>query len=572
VTGGKLVQDTKDVEAKLTKEVLSFCNHIVHPCEIVAACKRNDFAPILPATKRISQILIIVRNFQSKLMNLAKAFDGANLSILVVDTWVFERDVDRGFLGEALAGALIFPYTALENPDYLHSQEVILKKRLITELLQSLVLDFPELSYELHMKPEYFMYEAMLTRGRLFPPTLYAFANLTRNHGGQGNMAHVLDGFVEALKQLEKTGVVYYANGYWKISKQFADKSKSLRYRFIDLFKTGQRAVFTASLGIFPQILEALSQNPEGLLKTQLSIDDLVIKEVLEDPEDFVYLPTATGLVPLSNRMDIKAFARKALGADKDARIKIKSVGGILNDVYLVETSTKGRQAKAIIKQFRDWSNFKWFPLTLWSVGTRSFAVAGSSRLERECAMNRFLDSKGFAVPRLLNVSPNQRLVVMEYVEGEDLTQIVRRSTNSKSAEQTRDALMIVEKVGQTLARVHSLDVALGDTKPENIFVDKKGDIYLMDFEQSSRKGDIVWDVAEFLFYAGHDISPFTDAKRLKRFAETFIKGYLEAGGQAATVKSAGTAKYTKVFSIFTYPHIVYALSNACRNANKREV
>jgi tRNA A-37 threonylcarbamoyl transferase component Bud32 len=567
-----LAQSTKDAEEKLTKEVLSFCNHVVHPCEIVAACKRNDFASILPATKKIRQILIIVRNFQPKLMNLAKTFNGANTSILAVDTWVFERDVDRGFLGEALAGALIFPYTALKNPSYLHSQEVILKKRLITELLKSLVLDFPELSYELHMKPEYFMYEAMLTRGRLFPPTLYAFANLTKDHGGQSNMAKVLEGFVEALKQLEKTDALYSTDGYWKISKQFADKSKSLRLRFVDLFKTGQRALFAASLGIFPQILEALSQDRDTLLRSQLSINDLVIKQILEDPEDYMCLPTATGLVPLSNRINIKVFARKALSADQNVKVKIKSVGGILNDVYLVETSIRGKQARAIIKQFRDWSNFKWFPLTLWSVGTKTFAVAGNSRLERECAMNRFLDSQGFTVPKLLNVSPNQRLVAMEYVDGEDLTKIVKRSTGTKSTDQTRDALMIVEKVGQTLARVHSLDVALGDTKPENIFVGKKGEIYLMDFEQSSRKGDIVWDVAEFLFYAGHDISPFTDAKRLKKFAETFIKGYLEAGGQAATVKSAGTAKYTKVFSIFTYPHIVYALSSACRNADRLRV
>ena len=537
----------------------------------MAACRRNDFSPILPATKRIPQVLIIVRNYQPKLMNLAKVIDGGNLSILAVDTWVFERDVDRGFLGEALAGALVFPYVALENVQYLHSQEIILKKRLITELLQSLVRDFPELSYELHIKPEYFMYEAMLTRGRLFPPTLYAFANLTRDNDGQRNTAQVLDGFVEALKRLEEDGLLYYSKGYWRISKEFADKAKSLRLRFIDLFKTGQRTLFAASLGIFPQILEAFSQNREALLKTQLSIDDLVIKDILEDPECYVYLPTATGLVPLANRMDIKAFARKALSADKDAHVKIEKVGGILNDVYLVETSTKGKHTKAIIKQFRDWSNFKWFPLTLWSLGTRTFAVAGNSRLERECAMNHFLNSKGFAVPKLLNVSSNQRLTAMEYVEGEDLTKIVKRSVTQSTA-QARDALSLIEKVGQTLARVHSLDVALGDTKPENIFVGKTGEIYLMDFEQASRKGDVVWDIAEFLYYAGHDISPFADVKKLRIFAETFIRGYVEAGGKIADVKSAGTAKYTKVFSIFTYPHIMYALSNVCRKADKLKV
>jgi tRNA A-37 threonylcarbamoyl transferase component Bud32 len=270
--------------------------------------------------------------------------------------------------------------------------------------------------------------------------------------------------------------------------------------------------------------------------------------------------------------VDITAFARKALSADKDAKVRIENVGGILNDVYLVETITEGIRARAIIKQFRDWSNFKWFPLTLWSVGTKTFAVAGNSRLERECAINRFLDSKGFTVPKLLNVSPSQRLIVMEYVEGEDLSKMVKCAVSSENADETEKALSVVSEVGRTFARVHSLGVALGDTKPENVLVAKTGSIYLMDFEQASRKGDIVWDIAEFLYYSGHDISPFADVNRLERFAETFIKGYLEAGGKPETVKSAGTPKYTKVFSIFTYPHIVYVFSNLCRRADKLKV
>jgi tRNA A-37 threonylcarbamoyl transferase component Bud32 len=159
----------------------------------------------------------------------------------------------------------------------------------------------------------------------------------------------------------------------------------------------------------------------------------------------------------------------------------------------------------------------------------------------------------------------------MEYVEGENLTKIVKRSMAQNSA-QAIDALDLIEKVGATLAKVHSLDVALGDTKPENIFVGKTGEIYLMDLEQATRKGDVVWDIAEFLYYAGHDISPFADAKKLKIFAQTFIKGYLQAGGKIGDVESAGTPKYTKVFSIFTYPHIMYALSNACRRANRLKV
>jgi tRNA A-37 threonylcarbamoyl transferase component Bud32 len=503
-------------------------------------------------------------------MNYLKAFASGYITVSAVDEWVFERDVDKGFLGEALAGALTFPYTTLVNESYLHSQEVKLKKRLVVELLQSLVSDFPELSYELFIKPEYFMYETMLTRGRLFPPTMYALTNLLGKNESKMSVECSLHGFAEALKQLEEDGIVFHSKGYVKISKKFADDSRRRTVRFSDLFKTGQRALFTSLLGLFPQIMNALSQNKELLSGIQRAlVEDARLWQRFEDPENYVYVPTATGLVSLASRSDIEAVARRVLSADVSAEVKVENIGGILNDVYLVRTVAGGKPRKAVVKRFRDWSNFKWFPLTLWSVGTRTFAVSGSSRLERECAISRLLDSNGFAVPRVLRVSPGDRLIVMEYLEGEDIGRVVKQVANSKNPDEVAKDLGVVARVGKTLARVHALRIALGDTKPENILLGKEGQVYLMDFEQASRNGDAVWDLAEFLYYSGHYISPFVEAGTVENFAKTFIRGYLEGGGSVAVVKKAGTAKYTKVFSVFTFPHIMFILSSVCRKTDK---
>jgi len=256
------------------------------------------------------------------------------------------------------------------------------------------------------------------------------------------------------------------------------------------------------------------------------------------------------------------------LAAEKNADIKIRSVGGILNDVYLVELLTKDRLRKVIVKRFRDWADFKWFPLTVWSAGTRKFAIAGISRLEKEWAINRLLASHGFPVPKLLHISPVERLVIMEYVEGESLGGIVRRILNARNGDLETN-LDVVKRVGGTFARVHALNVALGDSKPENVLVKKNGEICLMDFEQASRNGDLVWDVAEFLYYSGHYVSPAFDTTKIQRFAETFTRGYLESGGKASVVKKAAGAKYTKVFSIFTFPHVILAISNTCRRAEE---
>jgi len=99
--------------------------------------------------------------------------------------------------------------------------------------------------------------------------------------------------------------------------------------------------------------------------------------------------------------------------------------------------------------------------------------------------------------------------------------------------------------------------------------IGRKGEIFLMDFEQASRNGDKVWDVAEFLYYAGHDIPPFVDLGVAEQIAEAFIRGYLEAGGAVETVKKAGSPKYTKVFSVFTFPHVMLALSGMCKKADR---
>jgi hypothetical protein len=75
--------------------------------------------------------------------------------------------------------------------------------------------------------------------------------------------------------------------------------------------------------------------------------------------------------------------------------------------------------------------------------------------------------------------------------------------------------------------------------------------------------------VAEFLYYTGHYISPFVNVKSAELIAKAFVEGYLKAGGDANVVKKAGNPKYTKVFSIFTFPHIMLVMSNVCRRAAK---
>jgi len=567
-----VTQQTKSSSKDLTEQICSFCSHIAGSCQITAVYIFGDYALGLRDTKVI-EVLLVLRGFQPRLISYVKTFGNISVVVFAVDKWVFERDVDRGFLGEALSWGLLLPYLPIKNEEYLYQQEVILKKRLICELLENLALDFPELSLGFHIEPAYFMYEALLSRTRLFPPVVYDVGNFARIKGESEGFQQVLHGYMEALKELEKEKIIKISDGYVRISKEFANKSKSRKSRFVNLFKPTQKALFTSLLSAFPKILNLISQNAEALFKLKWNNKaNTQMLHLIPDSKRFLYVPTAHGLVPWSNRVNIEDFARSFLTCNKNAKIEVVEIGGVLNEAYLVKSLVGKEENKVVVKRFRDWSSFKWFPLSLWAVGTKTFAVTGHSRLERECAINHLLFSKGFAVPKLLHINQSERLVFMEYVEGETLEKRIRKMVNSKDVNEAKNELSVICKVGEVFAEVHAFGISLGDTKPENIIIKKDGEICLLDFEQASRDGDKTWDVAEFLYYAGHYISPrssFAGNKYAQLIAENFIKGYLSKGRDVNIIKKAGYPKYTKVFSVFALPSVMLTMAGICRKADK---
>lgn len=568
--GLKLAPSHMILSENLRKQILNFCRHIANSRPVVGIGIVGDYALGLPDIKTPVEVLLIMNRFQPRVMNYVKFFGKRAVVVYAVDKWVFERDVEGGFLGEAFAVQLIFPYIPLKNEAYLKAEEVELKRRLILELIENLILDFPELSYELHIKPEYFLYEAMLNRARLFPPMFYNLLNFLREDFRDQNMNRVIDGYRRALDKLESERVVERADGCFKISAEFACGVKTQRIRFMSLLKSAQKTIFMSLLGTFPKIFRILSQNREIALKFQSSTNEnSKAASYIEDPKKYLLVPTANGLVPLTNKMGIEAFARKILSADDKAEIKIEEMGGVLNDVYLIKAVANNGMRRVVAKSFKDWSSFKWFPLTLWTAGTKTFALLGRSRLERECAINQFLYSKGFAVPRILGVSHQERLVFMEYLEGESLEKVVKRIMGEKVGSKIEGELKTVQRVGELFAKIHALNVTLGDTKPENILIGKNGEIYLLDFEQASRKGDKAWDIAEFLYYVGHYAPPFACACAAEFITKAFIKGYLKAGGDLKSVNAAGKPKYTKVFSVFAFPNVILTISKICQKADQ---
>jgi tRNA A-37 threonylcarbamoyl transferase component Bud32 len=566
-----LTQKSKQLTENVERYVINLCRNIANSRPITSICLCSVSALRNLEGKAPLEVLLIIDGFKPKIMNYIKFFRDTAVIIFAVDKWIFEKDVERGFLGEAFAVQLLFPYKPLANAEYLKAKEIELKRRLIHEILENLVLEFPELCYAIHIKPEYFMYEAIQSRVRLFPPIRYMLTNFPHEDIEEENSRIMMGGFLQALETLEREKVVTRVNGYVKISKDFADSVKGRKVSFTNLLKTAQKTLFMSLFGAFPKIFTALSQNKD-LLQRIRSTNRETSKGTyyLESSKKYLFIPTANGLAPLATKTSVEELARKILSANQNANVIVEDLGGVFNDVYLVKAYTNGKELKAVVKTFKDWSNLKWLPLNIWAFGTKTFALLGQTRLERECTTNQFLYRKGFSVPKLLAINHDERLVFMEYVEGESLEKIIKKIANAKNEGEVSDKYVkILHKVGETFAKIHALNITLGDTKPENILVGKNGEIYLLDLEQSSRGDDKAWDIAEFLYYAGHYIPPLVGTSPAEIITKAFIRGYLNAGGDIKSVKEAGKTKYTKVFSVFVFPHIIFAISNICRKADE---
>ncbi len=550
---------------EFSAEVLEFARHIAGQSKVVAVAQVDDFGKS-NGEKTIREVMVVIHDFQPRMISYIKAVKNKAVLVFAVDQWIFERDVDRGFLGEAIASKLVFPYHALQGAAYLRSREVELKRRLVVESLENLVINFPELANTIQIQPQYFLYEVFSSRLKAFPLLAYDISDLYSNI--EQNEAGALEVYYLALTQLQAEGKIVQQNGYISITPKFVAQCQDPKIRLLNLSKQMPRTLFTSVFGVLPQLMNVVSQNTLTFLRTQKInlLHQPGSYSHLVDAQKYVFFPTAEGLVSLSDKIDIKGFAKRLLLKDQNVNVEVEPVGGMLNDVYLIRAGDR----KVLAKRFKDWSGFKWFPLTLWSFGARSFSVAGQARLAKECAISELLRAGGFNVPKILHVSNAQRIIFMEFIEGESLSLAIKRYSTDDAGVEVLDT---VKKVGETMAKAHRYGITLGDTKPDNVLVKDGGEIYLIDFEQAQQGGDRAWDIAVFLYYCGHYLQPFDSSSNGKAgfITGAFIEGYLLGGGDVGDVRKAALPKYTRVFSVFTMPAIMAATVDVCKKAEKQK-
>jgi len=555
-------------EESSREQLLDACHSIAGNRRIIGACLYGPLTSGYGDEKTNINILLVLSGFGPRIKIYKKSIGERDIFALAVDQSAFQKDVSAGWLGELAAEKLLTPYQSLINNNFLWRQEVAIKRRVIWELLESIVLEFPELSHELSIRQEYFMYETQMQRSKLFPPIAYRFLNILQAGLREKNIEAIMKGYRKALEELSQEKWITFTDELIKVTPKFVSAVKSRKIPIPIFLRSVQRTALLHIFNALSRIMVPLSVEEEVYSRTHVNVKEVEnLPMELEDPKKYLYMSTRSGMVPLSDATTIEEFVRKtALGAAV-FNVEIKQIGGVLNSVYQLKLKKNQHEQRIVVKKFKDWTGFKWFPLTLWSLGTKSFAILGKSRLEREYAINQYLQSKGLTVPKVLYISPKQSLVFKEFVEGENLTENIKKILIAKG--RVHEELFLVKEAGRKIAEAHRLGVGLGDCKPENIIITRDGKICFVDLEQASRNGDEVWDLAEFLYYSGHYVPPLGATDQIVLLAKMFLEGYVEAGGSPETVKKVASPRYTKVFSVFTQPHVILALSTLCRKMNQ---
>ncbi|MDR2204021.1 MAG: hypothetical protein LBE76_06995, partial [Nitrososphaerota archaeon] len=100
---------------ELKSQIINLVYHTAGSAHVTAISLIDIYPTHVENCKTIIEVVAVIKHFQPRLLSYVKNINGRNVIIFAVDQWVFERDIDRGVLGEALANKLVFPYNSLQG-------------------------------------------------------------------------------------------------------------------------------------------------------------------------------------------------------------------------------------------------------------------------------------------------------------------------------------------------------------------------------------------------------------------------------------------------------------------------
>ena len=543
------------------QKITSLCKELSNNYDVISSCICGSGVFDCLKEDNLCDCLLILKDYDRGIRySYRKLRKNVNIAFLIVDKELFEIDVRKGKIGDFIAGRILTPYLPIINADYLIDMESIFKKRVIKEEIENLIIEYGELSRSLVIRPEYFALVRMSKRAKTFPPLRYHYSRIFNEKQKNANLKKIMKSFTKSIEDLAQEGLVKIDGDKVLLSYGYIDRviSKRTFRKFVNIMELSKASLYSYLLhgkaGFFD--LDTISK--ELMYRIRHDIYGVVKKSEIENPKNYLSMKVANKEISLDDRDSIAEVLKKISPA---ARIEITPLAGVLNEVYIVRTD----EDRLVAKKFTDWHCFKWFALNIVALGTKTFYLSGRTRLENELGINLYLSKNHITVPSIFHVSLPKRILFREYVDGLLFSEIVKKNINKEKI--SEEAEEYFHEIGKIFSKTHKLGVELGDSKPENFAIDQKGNIYALDLEQSKKNGDFAWDIAEFLFYSGH--YAIVPKIGLKRMIKSFIDGYAESGN-INILQKATSLSYLKVFSLWTTPQVIYAITEIVHESTKR--
>ncbi len=469
------------------------------------------------------------------------------VSFIVVDSSFFSEDASSSYLGEFVAGRLLNVYEPIVNEDAFRNAEIEYKRRVIVESLYELSTDYGEFLEEIMIPYEFFLFDKLKKRARIYPPALYSYIQTYTCPMAEENKKQSVSGFVKAAEALQKRGVVKCYPDYLKIGKS---AGTDVFGRILSLFSLATRGITQYAVhGYAGRVsLRVVKEEASSKLRRR-KMKGRVPKE-LDEPKSLLRIEKGL-FVPSS---DMVRYLASFNGMD-DFTTEERGIGEVYSTTSVLTISGSGKTLRFVVKRFSDVRAIKWVLLSIWAATSRKFTMSPLSRMHREYKASLLLKNFGIDVPEIVAVSVEGRTIVKEYIEGITLADYIRK------CEDERKNPELVRSYGELLARVHRCSIAVGDTKPSNVLISNEK-LYLTDLEQASQDGDYSWDIAEFLYYT----SKLTlNESRVRTITSLFVSGYISEGN-TENIARAFSAKYVAPFRPFLTPGTLAAIKETAAN------
>ena len=197
-----------------------------------------------------------------------------------------------------------------------------------------------------------------------------------------------------------------------------------------------------------------------------------------------------------------EVYELKYSGNELNIINKKKIRSGFNNCLLKITCNNSFQEEDLLYKKFCLFGSFFTFWGNFFTPYGNYRKISSKKRMINEINYNNILRNNNINAPKIIDYNFTNNSLLMNYISGQNLDCLIADDK-------------VMYKVGRLVAKIHSLKIFLNDNTPTNYILRGK-DIFIVDLEGFSNKGNKYWDLAIFVYWI----------ERLNGNIKKFINGY----------------------------------------------